>query len=448
MDRMEPSFDVPPHTPHRGHEDPFSRSRYYDQATPPAHAHDPYARGHAYHEHHTAHAQLHMNAPDQHAGGGYSDAGHAQHGYSEAGYDDGYPAEDMPYRPRRRFLSRIPVIAGLLILGVWAPITFNAMWLQDGPHPAPFFAGGPQAPANEENAQAAPSSGTAQVSTPREASARNQRPTPQPATTAATPAPQPATQPQAAPQPSREQRELAEIQTVLQRLGLYDGAIDGLYGPRTRAAIEAFETGHGLAVSGRPSAQLRAKLGLPAQSALASSATLPQDAQSAAAPAVTGIADLLDSNQAPAATADPIAQAIIDHGDKQPPAPGYTQAYTQVQSPAPTPAPAPAPTAPALPQPALAPPTGVQTISISPPAPATALLGAERPRPGDPRVLHVQRLLADLAYAPGSIDGQLGPSTRAAIMRFEADRNMAQTGQVSDQLLKELAAMTGVTYGG
>jgi peptidoglycan hydrolase-like protein with peptidoglycan-binding domain len=104
--------------------------------------------------------------------------------------------------------------------------------------------------------------------------------------------------------------------------------------------------------------------------------------------------------------------------------------------------------APPAVQPAVSPPIGVQTISITPPAPAASLLDPRRPRPGNPQVLYVQRLLADLAYAPGSIDGQMGPSTEEAIKRFERDRGMAQSGAISQQLMRELAATTGVPFGG
>ncbi|MEM8878373.1 MAG: peptidoglycan-binding protein [Pseudomonadota bacterium] len=438
MDRMEPSFDMPMHAATDGHDDPFRRSRYFDPSAHAGQDHGSYSSQSMTHEHHAAHAQLYATGQPYDQRQDYADHDYyaADHHFDDPTYE---PAPDR----KRRFFGRVPLIAGLLIFGVWAPITFNAMWMQDGPHPAPFFESSAQVAAVADEDDASAPTANSQTSTPREAPRSVNTASVQPVqnvSTAPTPAPQVAEQP--APAPSAEQQELAEIQSVLQRLGLYDGAIDGLYGPRTQTAIEAFESGHGLAVTGRPSPQLREKLGLPGQS----SASAVQVVQTPAAPPAEGIEGLLQSNPTPVATADPIAQAIAGHSDAQLPASDYAQAYSQVQQSAPASALPSA--APAAPQPGLAPPTGVQTISITPPANATALLDAERPRPGDPRVLHVQRLLADLAYAPGSIDGQLGPSTRAAIMRFEADRNMPQTGQVSDQLLNALAAMTGVAYGG
>src|SRR5690606_3181244 len=49
---------------------------------------------------------------------------------------------------------------------------------------------------------------------------------------------------------------LTAIQRELARLGLYSGAIDGLMGQRTAAAIAAFETAAGMKVTGQPSATL------------------------------------------------------------------------------------------------------------------------------------------------------------------------------------------------
>ena len=54
-------------------------------------------------------------------------------------------------------------------------------------------------------------------------------------------------------------------------------------------------------------------------------------------------------------------------------------------------------------------------------------------------VVHkVQRKLAKLGYAPGTIDGRLGEQTREAIRVFEADRGWTVTGDISDRLLAEL----------
>src|SRR5262245_12498526 len=55
----------------------------------------------------------------------------------------------------------------------------------------------------------------------------------------------------------------------------------------------------------------------------------------------------------------------------------------------------------------------------------------------------IQRALSDFGYGPLETNGVLGPDTRAAIERFERDRRMPITGQVSERLARELSAMTG-----
>ena len=52
------------------------------------------------------------------------------------------------------------------------------------------------------------------------------------------------------------QQTVRDIQAQLARLGLYGGSIDGLYGPQTRGAIEAYQQQRGLVVDGVPSPQL------------------------------------------------------------------------------------------------------------------------------------------------------------------------------------------------
>ena len=58
-------------------------------------------------------------------------------------------------------------------------------------------------------------------------------------------------------------------------------------------------------------------------------------------------------------------------------------------------------------------------------------------------IRRVQTGLAELAYSPGPITGEMNGKTEAAIRAFERDRNMPETGQVSDRLLSELSKMSG-----
>jgi peptidoglycan hydrolase-like protein with peptidoglycan-binding domain len=58
-------------------------------------------------------------------------------------------------------------------------------------------------------------------------------------------------------------------------------------------------------------------------------------------------------------------------------------------------------------------------------------------------VAAVQQVLADLGYAPGKIDGVYGEATKAAVIAFQRDRNIARTGAITPELLAELKRVTG-----
>ena len=59
------------------------------------------------------------------------------------------------------------------------------------------------------------------------------------------------------------------------------------------------------------------------------------------------------------------------------------------------------------------------------------------------RVLAIQRALADFGYGQIKSTGAYDADTAAAIEKFERDRRMPVTGQISDRFVRELAAMTG-----
>jgi peptidoglycan hydrolase-like protein with peptidoglycan-binding domain len=59
------------------------------------------------------------------------------------------------------------------------------------------------------------------------------------------------------------------------------------------------------------------------------------------------------------------------------------------------------------------------------------------------QVLAIQRALADFGYGQIRLTGVYDPATQSAIEKFERDRRLPVTGQISDQLVRELAAMTG-----
>jgi hypothetical protein len=85
-------------------------------------------------------------------------------------------------------------------------------------------------------------------------------------------------------------------------------------------------------------------------------------------------------------------------------------------------------------------------------APTAALANAARPpapipdtaqSAGARRVAAVQRALTQYGYGQLKATGAVGSDTQAAITKFERDRKLPVTGQMSDRLVKELTAMIG-----
>ena len=77
---------------------------------------------------------------------------------------------------------------------------------------------------------------------------------------------------------------------------------------------------------------------------------------------------------------------------------------------------------------------------------------AANPAPADPiaqliapskRVTAIQHALADFGYGQIKPTGQFDPQTKAAIEKFEREKKLPIDGQISDRLVRELAAMTG-----
>lgn len=59
------------------------------------------------------------------------------------------------------------------------------------------------------------------------------------------------------------------------------------------------------------------------------------------------------------------------------------------------------------------------------------------------RAANVQRALTKYGYGQLKPTGTVGPDTQAAIQKFERDRKLPVTGQISDRLVRELSAVTG-----
>ena len=228
--------------------------------------------------------------------------------------------------------------AGLLVgAAVTVAILVNVLFLQSGSHPAPMFKDA-LVPAK---AVVAADGAPAAVSRPR------------PVEPAVAPVQVPA-KVAAAPAPRMPGDIITDIQRELARRGYYDGAVDGLYGPKTDGAIRDFEQAAGFKPSTEPNEALL-------QAIMRSPAKLVRGMMGA------------------------------------------------------TPAPRPAP--------------GRSDV-------------ADRPVPSK-RVIALQRALADYGYGQIRPSGIVDSETQAAIEKFERERRLPITGQASDRVVRELAAMTG-----
>ncbi len=206
--------------------------------------------------------------------------------------------------------GRAPIVSVALGLCFSVAIAYNALGRQDVRHPAPFEGFWNLSETVEEKPRP--------LLMPRETKTRV---------------------PAAKPDPL-----IKQLQSGLTSLGYYDGTIDGLNGPQTRAAIKRYETDNELSARGKPTAELL---------------------------------DHIKFNQR-------IRDAV-----KQP----------------------------------------EQTENTG----------------GSERIRLVQTGLSELGYTPGPVDGVLGEQTKQAIRTFEQDRRLEVTGRVSDGLIRELQAITGLS---
>ena len=354
--------------------------------------------------------------------------------------------------------SRLPLLAGTAVatslgrVGLWtmsrymrAPLAStgmlalvtltalaasNALYFQTARHPAPFFA----------PAMAVP------VAQPLEA------PEPMPAlvreTAVVTPAPvaqettgsvaAPAAPP-AIPNAPVGNKDAFAVQKKLTELGLFNGTVDGFYGPMTANAIRAFEQRNGMTPTGAMTpdvidAILRADAAgiVPvAQAApVVQQAVVVQPAPQvqiqpqpqpdrvvARLPALSPVDQAVDTiGNAAAQTIDSIVAAIDDGRTtlaapavKPIPALPLTEASQQQQMPAP-----------------------VQVASLEPVAQPAATIA---PANNVQLVSQIQAGLASLGFYHGSIDGHPGDATARAIREFENFHSYKQTGQVSPDLV-------------
>jgi hypothetical protein len=142
---------------------------------------------------------------------------------------------------------------------------------------------------------------------------------------------------------------------------------------------------------------------------------------------------------------------VVEPAEIVPPMPRAKPAA--IAKPEPTPiveAPRPAPVAKPEVKPDIAAPAPVASTPLprSRPDPIADMIAkpaTSNPATSNPasRIAVVQKALSDFGYGPVKATGIHGNDTTAAISKFERERRMPVTGQISPRLLKELSALTG-----
>jgi peptidoglycan hydrolase-like protein with peptidoglycan-binding domain len=205
-------------------------------------------------------------------------------------------------------------------IGAFATIAIliNVLLMQKGSHPAPMFK---NAPVAAKPAATAGIPAAAPRPRPLESAAAPRPADPAPAKAAAPPTP-------AAPSAPRMPGEIInDIQRELARRGYYEGVVDGLYGPRTDAAIRDFEQAAGLKASTEPNeALLQAIVRAPAKLAKVAAGTAPAPVLRPPAPVRN---DPVPEKPAPSKRVIALQRALADYGYGQIKPSGIVDAETQ-----------------------------------------------------------------------------------------------------------------------
>lgn len=314
----------------------------------------------------------------------------------------------------------------LALVTLTALAASNALYFQTVRHPAPMFA-----PAVDISL-AQPLVAPEPLPTPVRQSAVPAIPVTQDTTGSVTPA--------AIPAAPVGNSDAFAVQKKLTELGLFNGTVDGFYGPMTANAIRAFELRNGLEPTGALTrdvidAILRADAGgmMPAPVAQQAAAVAPRIVQPVPQPQPDRVVARLPN-------LSPVDQAVDTIGNAA--AQTIDSIVAAVDGSRTT------PTAPAS-RPVPVQPLPVQVASLEPmaaPRPVTAVqpapvpeqtLAATRVAPANnvQLVSQIQAGLASLGFYHGSIDGHPGDGTAKAIREFENFHSYRVTGQVNPDLV-------------
>lgn len=351
-----------------------------------------------------------------------------------------------------RYMRAPLASTGLLVMVTLTALAgSNALYFQTARHPAPLFAPAPDVPATASITQPAMAPALPQL--------RQAAPAPQPVsseTTSSVTSVAPAI-----PDAPVGNSQVFELQKKLTELKLFDGTVDGFYGPMTARAIRAFEERNGLTPTGALSDQvieaiLRADATGIAPQRVQVAVVAPQPMAPPARPAavqlppvaaeparligpVDPVADAFDTvTNSAAETIDSIVAAV--DGSRKTPAPSGVRPMPALPLLAATAQPMPAPVQHVASLEPIAPPAVIvpqqaapqQQAALAPVAPARTIVN---PANDTQLIEQVQRGLASLGFLQGPIDGKPGEATAKAIRSFEIFHNYAPTGQVNPQLL-------------
>ncbi|MEZ5785276.1 MAG: peptidoglycan-binding protein [Xanthobacteraceae bacterium] len=296
-------------------------------------------------------------------------------------------------------------VAAAMATAALITVLVNALFLQPNPHPAPLFSVRPKA----RPPAAYDSTGAVMV-----------LPRPRPADLAAPPV-----EPVARPAPAGRSRSdiVTDIQRELARRSYYNGAIDGIFGSQTEAAIRALEGATGTTFGTEPNEPM-----------LQAIQRAPAAARSGALRRGDPIGDLVTRTAAPVDVSSSEPFAVVT-----PVVPVTSSARFEAR---PEPGSAPAPT-----QAAARPTHQEPAMPAAVPANPEPAQPADRPAPRadlpSPQVKAVQRALSEFGYGQLQSTGVVDAATAAAIRDFEESRDLPITGQVNDRMVQELANVTG-----
>lgn len=297
------------------------------------------------------------------------------------------------------------VIALTLGLGMAAN---NALYGQVDHHPAPLFFGSPSEPV--QPAQAVEVTPPAIIAPPPVRSAPLSVVEPAPVAE-----PTPTNQAETAPQSAAAEvsnSELANAQRKLQSMGLFNGDVDGFYGPKTAEAIRAFEMRNGMTPKGdmgRPVIDAILRADATDHASIDAARTTARNADGSAAPAAPventapEAADLVAGQRALQALLSPQAEAVA---------------------------------APVEPVETFATPTETQaTAQVQPQATVPQSAPDQNPLTDANLIERIQTGLASLGFFHSRIDGIAGEETARAIRNFEVFNNYEVTGSVTPGLV-------------